>query len=61
MYVGDGQQSLKYPLWNGTFADVPSVITQLLHRYQQERESAHESLGEFVNRVGAWGAKNGGA
>lgn len=58
VYVGDDcatgalreQQSFNYQSSEVAYADVPSLIEQLLHLYQQYRETPDESFGEFTNR-----------
>ncbi|MBM0742587.1 precorrin-3B synthase [Phormidium sp. CLA17] len=50
IYIGDDQESLKYHLGNAIAADIPSLMEQLLHLYQQHQKTHNESFREFASR-----------
>jgi ferredoxin-nitrite reductase len=50
IYIGDDQQSLKHHLGNAIASDIPLLIQQLLHLYQQQQKTRNESFREFANR-----------
>jgi ferredoxin-nitrite reductase len=50
VYIGDDQQSLKYHLGDAIASDMPSLIEQLLHLYQQHQKTHHESFRELTSR-----------
>jgi ferredoxin-nitrite reductase len=51
VYLGDQQQSLKYPLGEVMASQVPFLIEQLLRQYQQCRISRDESFPETIQRL----------
>ncbi len=50
IYIGDDQQSLKHHLGDAIASDMPSLIQQLLHFYQQHQKTRNESFREFTRR-----------
>ncbi|PZV11027.1 MAG: precorrin-3B synthase [Leptolyngbya sp.] len=50
VYIGDDQQSLKHHLGDAIASNIPSLIQQLLHLYQQHQKTPNESFREFTSR-----------